>query len=264
MYISDVRSSIVWDGCTEQDKNTSELLQNEATRKVTALTRSTSIEKLYKKCGWVSLAKRRHFQKLCFMFKCINYLVKDYISDIIPPRVREISNYPLRNRKNVSNMYTRTENSHKSCIPSSISYWNNLQTDIKEANTYASFHQRLKPIIYDRIKVPIYFVEGNRKLSILHANIRNNWSDLKSDLFRNHLSADSRCSCGNENEDTSHYFFECENFNNLRVIMFHRTRPLHPLSLNMMLYGNPSLSSDEYFLLFQTVHALIKASGRFR
>ena len=170
---------------------------------------------------------------------------------------------PLRNRENVSNMYTRTEISYKLCIPSSISYWNNLQTDIKEANIYASFHQRLKPIIYDRIKVPIYFVEGNRKLSILHADIRTNCSDLKNDLFRNHLSADSRCSCGNENEDTSHYFFECENFNNLRVLMFHRTRPSHPLSLHMMLYGKPSLSNDEYFLLFQTVHALIKASGRF-
>ena len=31
-----------------------------------------------------------------------------------------------------------------------------------------------------------------------------------------------------------------------------------------LLYGKPSLSNDEYFLLFQTVHALIKASGRFR
>ena len=146
MYISYVRplleySSIVWDGCTEQDKNTLELLQNEAALIVTGLTRSANIENLYKECGWVSLAKRRHFQKLCFMFKCINNFVQDYISDIIPPRVRETSNHPLRNRENVSNMYTRTEISHKSCIPSSISYWNNLQTDIREANTYASFHQ---------------------------------------------------------------------------------------------------------------------------
>ena len=58
-------------------------------------------------------------------------------------------------------------------------------------------------------------------------------------------------------------FFECENFNNLRILMFHRTRPLHPLSLNMMLYSKPSLSDDEKFLLFQTVQQYIKASGRF-
>ena len=45
--------------------------------------------------------------------------------------------------------------------------------------------------------------------------------------------------------------------------MFHRTRPLHPLSLNMMLYGKPSLSNDENFLLFSTVQQYIKASGSF-
>ena len=60
-----------------------------------------------------------------------------------------------------------------------ISYWNNLQTNIREANTYASFKQKPKPIIYDSIKVPIYFVKGNRNLSILYARIRNNCSDLK-------------------------------------------------------------------------------------
>ena len=53
---------------------------------------------------------------------------------------------------------------------------------------------------------PIYFVKGNRKLSILHAKIRNNCCDLKSDLFHNYLPADNRCSCGNDNEDASHYF----------------------------------------------------------
>ena len=112
---------------------------------------------------------------------CSNELIS--LSQIIyrilsRPVFERSENYPLRNLENVSNMYTKTEISRKSCIPSSICYWNNLQTDIGEANTLASFHQRLKPIIYDSIKVPIYFVKGNRKLSILHARIRTNYSDL--------------------------------------------------------------------------------------
>ena len=45
--------------------------------------------------------------------------------------------------------------------------------------------------------------------------------------------------------------------------MFNRTRPLHPRSLNMMLYGKLSLSNDENFLRFQSVQQYIKASGRF-
>ena len=64
---------------------------------------------LYKECGWDSLAKRRYFQIMCFMYKCSNNLVPDYISNIIPSRVGEITNYPLRNRQNLTNMYTRTE-----------------------------------------------------------------------------------------------------------------------------------------------------------
>ena len=48
MYVSYVRplleySSIVWDGCTQQDKNALDRLQNEAARIVTGLTLPTSI-----------------------------------------------------------------------------------------------------------------------------------------------------------------------------------------------------------------------------
>lgn len=268
MYISYVRplveySSIVWDGCTEQDKNALEILQNEAARIVTGLTRSTTLANLYRECGWDSLANRRHFQKLCFMFKCTNNLIPDYITDIIPPLVRDVSNYPLRNRENVSNMYTRTEISHKSCIPSSISYWNNLQTNIREADTYESFRHSLKRDIFDNINVPIYFSKGNRKLSILHARIRNNCSDLNSDLFLNHLINDRSCSCGNDNENARHYFFECDKYSYLRILMFRKTRQFHPLSLNTILYGKSNVSNDENFLLFQAVQQYIKDSRRF-
>ena len=44
-------SSVVWDNCTEQNVNALEKLQNEAARIVTGLTRSVSIENLYRVCG---------------------------------------------------------------------------------------------------------------------------------------------------------------------------------------------------------------------
>ena len=85
MYVSDVRPlleypSIVWDGCTEQGKTTLKRFQNEAARIVTGLTRSTSIVNLHIEYDWDSLANRRCFQKMCFMYKCSNNLVPDYIS----------------------------------------------------------------------------------------------------------------------------------------------------------------------------------------
>ena len=76
-------------------------------------------------------------------------------------------------------------------------------------------------------------MEGQRKLSVLHARIRNNCSDLKCDLFQNHLTDDKRCICGNDNENALHFFFECEIYSNLRVIVFRQTRKYHPLSLNI-------------------------------
>ena len=72
------------------------------------------------------------------MYKCSNNLVPDYISDIIPPRVADVSNYPLRNRDNFSNICNRTETARISCIPSSVTHWNSIRANIIEADTYFS------------------------------------------------------------------------------------------------------------------------------
>ena len=102
-------------------------------------------------------------------------------------------------------------------------------------------------------------MKGQRKLSVLHARIRNNCSDLKCDLFQNHLTDDKRCICENANENSLHFFFECENYSNLRVIRFRQTRKYHPLSLNAVLFGKSTLSDDDNFLLFQAIHQRYQA-----
>ena len=84
-------ASLVWDGCTQQDSNTLQKIQNEAARIVTGLTRSLSLVKLYNECGWTNLSVRRHQQKLHFMYKVNNGLVPSYITDLFPPLVSEIS-----------------------------------------------------------------------------------------------------------------------------------------------------------------------------
>ena len=119
IYLAYVRpileySSIVWDGCTIQDLNSLEKLKNEAARLVTGLTRSVSLEKLYKECAWAPLSERKQFQKLCFMYKCNYNIVPDYISDLIPPLEGEVSNYPLRNANDFTTPRTRTETFRKS------------------------------------------------------------------------------------------------------------------------------------------------------
>ena len=255
-------SSIVWDGCTLQESQTLEKLQNEAARIVTGLTRSVSLFNLYRECGWVPLMERRKEQKLVFMYKAIYGIVPSYITDHIPPLVRETTNYPLRNNNNVTVPFTRTEISHRSCIPSSISLWNSLNENLRENSSVATFKYQLKNLRTNS-KVPSYFINGDRYLSILHARIRNNCSYLKNDLYINHLSPSPNCGCANVREDAEHFFFRCPYFEDKRIAMFHSINTFHPLNIQKILFGDDTLSDNDNLVLFNAIQNFIKDSGRF-
>ena len=137
-------SCIVWDGCSVQNINSLQRIQNEAARIVTCLTRSVSLENLYRECGWVTLEESRKQQKLIFMYRSVNGLVPTYISDIIPPLVYETTDYPLRNQNNITIPFRRTEISRRSCIPSSITLWNALDEELRASPSLASFKYQLK------------------------------------------------------------------------------------------------------------------------
>ena len=146
-------SSVVWDGCSDHNTNTLEKIQHEAARIVTGLTRSVSIEKLFTECSWTTLINRRIQQKMTFMYKVSNQLVPSYISDIMQPLVSDVSNYPLRNSSNYSVPYTRTEVSRRSCVPSSVSLWNNLDETIRNSSTINSFKNNVKSVYSNLLRV---------------------------------------------------------------------------------------------------------------
>ena len=95
-------AAVVWDGCTAYEKTRLARIQHEAARIVTGLTRSVSIDKLIKEIGWLSLSDRRLFQKAVLMYKIINGLAPEYISNIMPPFVSERTEYSLRNAADIS------------------------------------------------------------------------------------------------------------------------------------------------------------------
>ena len=255
-------SCIVWDGCTTQNTNSLQRIQNEAARLVTGLTRSVSLENLYRECGWVSLEERRKQQKLILMYKSVNGIVPPYISDIIPPLVRETTDYPLRNQNNIAVPFCRTEISRKSCIPSSITLWNALDEETRNSPSVSSFKYQLKNR-QTNSKVPSFYLTGNRYFSVLHARLRNKCSNLNSDLFRNFLSPSPFCSCSAENEDAEHYLLRCSNFIDERVTLFQTTRDFHPLNVNTLLFGGDGLSNEDNIRIFSAVQLFIKDSKRF-
>ena len=127
------------------------------------------------------LVERRRQQKLMFMYKSVNGLVPTYISDLIPHSVGEMSTYTLRNQNDITVPFCRTEISRKSFIPSSISAWNSLEIELRYSSSMASFKYQLEKH-QNNSKVPTYYRAGNRYILVLHARIRNNCSNLISDL----------------------------------------------------------------------------------
>ena len=139
-----------------------------------------------------------------------------------------------------------------------MSYWNELQSDLREADTFLTFRHKFKENILGDIKIPSFYLKGNRKWSVIHARIRNKCSDLKYDLSQNHLTDGKRCVCGNLEENALHFFFECENYSNQRLIMFRQTRQYHPLSLNTQLYGKKLLPFSGSTAIHQRLRTFLR------
>ena len=147
-------------------------------------------------CDWTTLIIRRVQQKMTFIYKISNHLVPSYISDIMSPLVSDVSNYSLRNSSNYSIPYTRTEVSRRSCVPSSVSLWNSLDETVRNSSTINSFKNNVKSVYSNLQIVPPYYIKSDRKLSVIHACLRNNCSNLKHDLYTEFIEPDFSCRCG--------------------------------------------------------------------
>ena len=103
--------------------------------------------------------------------------------------------------------------------------------------------------------------KGNLQFFLLKC--LNKCSNLNNDLFNNHLREDTFCpNCGAP-EDAKHYFFKCAIYRSQRLTMFYSTRPLHPLSTKLLLFGDDKRSNDENLIIVDAVLTYIKDTKRF-
>jgi hypothetical protein len=112
--------------------------------------------------------------------------------------------------------------------------------------------------------VPKHFLFGIRYLSVLHARLRNNCSNLHTDIFKNHLRESPTCICGNLCEDAEHYLFCCPLFKPQRLILFAETRIFPPLNVELLLWGSNSFDVNKNKQIFAAVQKFIKTTDRFR
>ena len=143
--------------------------------------------------------------------------------------------------------------------------WNTLDEGLKNQPTISSFKNHLQITTFPKLQVPSYFASENQYLSVLHARIRNNCSNLNNDLFINHLRDNPLCKWCNEIEDSEHYFFYCNNYRNERHLFCEATRDFQLLNINLLLYGNDMVDNTLNSKLLRAVHdyTCIKSTKRF-
>ena len=268
IYVTHLRpiieyACVVWDGCALYEKELLDKIQHEAARIVSGLTRSVSLSNLYNEVKWPSLDIRRQYIKLINMYKIHNGHSPTYLANLLPPTVQQQSSRSLRNGDDYVIVSRRTHLYSRSFLPSAIDLWNSLDINIRNSNTISHFKSNLKRVFFASEKIPQYFFTGNRKSSIIHARLRNNCSDLNSDLFQNHLTTSPVCSCGMEIENASHYFFKCSKYHIQRLLLFNALRSFHPLKSDTLLHGKQSLNDEENGIIFTEVQRFISATKRF-
>ena len=95
-----------------------EKIQFEAGRIASGTTKLVGNDKLCAELGWLKLSERRNLHKFFLFFKMGNGQAPLYLTDLIPPRVGDISNYPLRNSYNYVSINTNEPGHEKTCLMS--------------------------------------------------------------------------------------------------------------------------------------------------
>ena len=87
-------------------------------------------------------------------------------------------------------------------------------------------------------------------------------SKLNSHLYEMKIVNDPLCNCGQENEDETHYFFNCPHYTNQRRQLM-QTIHIHHGEINIILNGNKDSSAATNTILFETVADYIDSTQRF-
>ena len=111
-----------------------ESVQYNAALAITVAIRGTPKEKFYEELGFESLKDRRWLRRLCYLDKIVNTKQPAYLNDLIPPFQR-----PSHNKGCVYEPFCRTVSFKKIFLPCAMKEWNKLDSEIRNAETYASF-----------------------------------------------------------------------------------------------------------------------------
>ena len=96
----------------------------------------------------------------------------------------------------------------------------------------------------------------------MHTRLRTHCSSLNQHLHSKNIIENPHCICG-DIEDTYHFLFECANYANIRRDMYTTLADFGQLLLNVLLFGDESMSLDQNVKIFDAVQCFISCSNRF-
>ena len=137
---------VLYAGTYDSDLCKLDRIQVNAMRVVTGATERSNIALLYEDLCWPHLASRRKEHCLTLMYKMVNGLVPDYLSDLLPHRQGFDRGHILRSDKNglLQVPFTRTETFRRSMIPYTIRLWNELNLSIRDSPNLELFKNAIK------------------------------------------------------------------------------------------------------------------------
>ena len=116
-----------------------ESIQYNAALAITGAIRGTSREKLYQELELESLQKR-HWYRLCYIFKKLKGQSPDYLSKILPNirRAYNTTNVDYIPCFNIKHNFFKN-----SFSPSTLIEWNNLDINIRNSESYTTFKKSI-------------------------------------------------------------------------------------------------------------------------
>ena len=264
IYLSFIRpvldyADVVWDNCTNYEKDELEKIQYEAARIITGCSRLVSIHNLMLESGLTQLKERRKNHKLTMFYKMVNNINPPYLSSLVPQTVGQTHRYNLRNNDNVTSIAARTSLYSSSFLPSSINDWNALPDEVKYASTLSTFKSLINK---DKVKSNKLYCCGIRRLQVIHTRIRTNCSALSQHLFSKNIIESPDCRCGSV-ESSSHFFLNCPLYDHIRPSLVNVVSNHSSVSIEHILYGDMTKDIVINKLIFNAVHEFIRDSKRF-
>ena len=121
-------------------------LQNRAARILTFSSYDTNVEDLFSKLGWRKLSSQREMQKAIMVFKSLNGLTPEYLSELLVSR-SDVTEYLVRDSGNkLAVPLPRTNFSKNSFSYSGAVLWNSLPPDLQQAESLSDYSHILNSI----------------------------------------------------------------------------------------------------------------------